>query len=388
MMNEKTLAVLIVDDSALVRNIVSKFFDDTPDIEVMDKAMDGVFAFKKIERRQPDVIVLDLEMPRMNGIEFLKERRKRGIDIPVVILSAIAKKGARITMQALELGAADFIFKPAGGTQDLRSTQSQLIEMVRAYGAKYRLKKGQILHPTLEYFRTDTRAAIKKTIQSTEHPAPSRTPILEVEEHYEKRTPKRKPGKIELIAIGISTGGPNALREVLPKLHPALAAPVVVVQHMPAGFTFEFAASLNTVSSLEVKEAEDGDVLKSGRVLVAPGDLHMSVSARALANTVNVYQAPAVNGHRPSCDVLFKSVAEVYQNRCLAVIMTGMGKDGVMEIGRIYEYGGMTLAQDRDSCIVYGMPKAALDRGYIHRVVPLNDLADTINSLTGAEYYS
>jgi two-component system chemotaxis response regulator CheB len=200
-----------------------------------------------------------------------------------------------------------------------------------------------------------------------------------------KRSPHGTPGAIELVAIGISTGGPNALRTVLPKLPADLGVPILVVQHMPEGFTAEFARSLDRVCELEVKEAADGDLVKAGRVLIAPGNKHLSVEKRSLASVARVTTADPVNGHRPSADVLFKSVAEQVGNRALAVIMTGMGRDGARELGSIYAAGGITLGQDQATSVVYGMPKVAFDAGYVHRQVSLQDMASTIARLIGEQ---
>ena len=364
---EKTISVLIVDDSALMRNLVSKFFDQTPDIQVAGKAMNGIFALKKIETLKPDVIILDLEMPEMNGIEFLKSRKKRGIEIPVIILSSLARKGARITMEALSLGASDFILKPSGTeSQGIQKTKEMLIQLVRIYGDKFKALK--ISKPLQK-----ERIFAEKPMVRPQKPEPIVSP---------PRAPKRKTGPIEIIAIGISTGGPNALREVFPRLEKTLPAPILVVQHMPAGFTEEFANSLDKISQLEVKEAEDGDIIKPGRILIAPGDRHLEIESKPLAKIIRLSDLPPVNGHRPSAGVLFRAVSRVYGNRSLAIIMTGMGKDGAGEIGEIYLEGGLTLAQDEATSIVFGMPKVAIELGYIHKIVPLSQVAEMINTIT------
>jgi two-component system chemotaxis response regulator CheB len=366
------VSVLIVDDSALMRNLVSRIFESAPGFRVAGTAMNGAFALKKIEQARPDLIILDLEMPEMNGIEFLRERQKRGLDVPVIILSSVAEKGARITMEALSLGASDFVLKPGGVTtsQDLKDTAGELLELARVYGMR-----GQGV-PWTE--SAPAPRAPQKEAEAKAEPREEPRPLKPVE----RITPLRAPGPVEVVAIGISTGGPNALREVLPRLDPTLAAPVLIVQHMPAGFTVEFAESLDKVCPLEVREAKDGDVIKPGRVFVAPGNAHMTVETRPLARIVRLSDAPPVSGHRPSADVLFGSVARVYSNRCLAVIMTGMGRDGATEIGSIYREGGLTVAQDEKSCIVYGMPRAAVEAGVIHHVVPLPQMAETINRLS------
>jgi two-component system chemotaxis response regulator CheB len=360
------ISVLIVDDSALMRNLISRIVEGAEDLHVAGKAMNGEFALQKITRLDPDVIILDLEMPEMNGIEFLQERKKRGIDVPVVILSSLARKGAKITMEALSLGASDFIMKPSGPvSEDIQKVGEHLINAVRAYGLNYRKKKGVII----------TEAAGK---------APPRPKPAEVPEPVKKPKPPEvssKAGPIEIIAIGISTGGPNALREVFSRIDANLEVPIIVVQHMPAGFTEEFAKSLDRICPLEVAEAKDEDLLKPGRVLIAPGNYHVEVEKRRLSGVVRLSSSDPVNGHRPSAGVLFASVAKNYENKSLAVIMTGMGRDGAREIGKIAEAGGVTVAQDQETSVVFGMPKVAIENGYIHHILPLKEIAPAIGRI-------
>lgn len=366
------ISVLVVDDSALMRNLISRIIDSTPGLKTADKAMNGVFALQKIPRCQPDVIVLDIEMPEMNGIEFLKERRRLGIEIPVVILSSVAKSGAQITMEALSLGASDFITKPSGSvSSDIHMVAGELSRMLAAYGSQYQREKGK--EPPRYAFEAPERMFEPVQVEPKARPriVTSPAPIR----------PVRSPGPTEIVVIGISTGGPNALREVFAKISPELGRPVVVVQHMPAGFTEEFAASLDRICPLEVKEAADGDILKPGRVLIAPGDWHIVVEKRPLASVVRINQDPAENGHRPSADVLFRSVAREYGNKALAVIMTGMGKDGARELGSIYREGGLTLGQDEESSVVYGMPKVAFEMGSVMEQVSLGRMAERISTL-------
>ncbi|MBN1520124.1 MAG: chemotaxis response regulator protein-glutamate methylesterase [Spirochaetales bacterium] len=365
------ISVLVVDDSALMRNLVSRIVESTPGLTVADRAMNGVFALQKIPRCNPDVIVLDIEMPQMNGIEFLKERKKLGIDIPVVILSSVAKRGAQITMEALALGAADFITKPSGSvSSDIHTVAGDLARLLVAYGSQYRKVKGK--EPPHYNFEAPEQLFDVPLPDARPRPAaPTR----------EKPVRRRDAGPTELIAIGISTGGPNALRDVFSNIDPGLAQPVVVVQHMPAGFTEEFASSLDRICPLDVKEAAEGDILRPGRVLIAPGDWHITVEKRALAGVVHLSQDPTENGHRPSADVLFRSVASEYGNRSMAVIMTGMGKDGAREMGTIFREGGITLGQDEASSVVYGMPKVAFELGHVMEQVPLSLMARRISEL-------
>lgn len=400
------IGVLVVDDSALMRNLVSRIINSAPDLTVVGTAMNGQFALDKIPRLNPDVIVLDLEMPEMNGIEFLRARRERNIDIPVIILSSVAKKGAQVTMDALALGAGDFITKPSGAvSHDIHSVGEELIALVRGFGARHRRANGaRVPEPPKDHaispgpVQIDT-SDLKDEESAAEAPTTTPTPAgparaepaappstaqpatAQRNKGAPPRTPKEQPGTLELIVIGISTGGPNALRKVFAEISGDLGVPVVIVQHMPAGFTTEFAQSLNRVSPLEIKEAADGDVLKPNRVLVAPGNYHIEVEKRSLAGIVHITQDPPENGHRPSAGVLFRSAARHYGSHVMGVIMTGMGRDGAYEIGEIYEAGGMTLGQDEATSVVYGMPRVAQEIGYLHRQVPLHEMASTIGDL-------
>jgi two-component system chemotaxis response regulator CheB len=398
------IKVLVVDDSAFMRNIISKIIEATPGLFAVGKAMNGKYALEKIPLVDPDIIILDIEMPEMNGIEFLKERKRRNIDIPVIVLSSIAQEGAAVTMQCLALGASDFLTKPSVGASDLGDLAKNLSELLLSYGGQYKRskslqqKRNFIQNKTDSVFSVDKNREVtssftekrptsislsgdrtSETLDSTNRP-------FSFSNNQEKKeipeiVPLREPGKIEIIAIGISTGGPNALREVFAKIDPNLAQPILVVQHMPAGFTAEFANSLNQICPLEVKEAKDGDLLKPGRILIAPGSMHMYVEKRSLATIVRLSDAPLCNGHRPSVDVLFESVAKCYQNKALGVIMTGMGKDGAAQLAEMRREGAWTLGQDEETSIVYGMPKVAYEYGGVQRQVSLSDMADAISKL-------
>jgi two-component system, chemotaxis family, protein-glutamate methylesterase/glutaminase len=359
-----SISVLIVDDSALMRNLVSRILEAHPDIRVAGTAMNGLFALQKIEREPPDVIILDLEMPQMNGIEFLKERRRRQIHTPVIILSSLAEKGARITMEALGLGAADFIQKPSGSVSlDLHTVAEHLVELVRIYGGK-----------AAEVADRSTRTKEPPPAAAPKPAAP--TPVV--------ITPTEKPGPTRLIAFGVSTGGPNALRKVFAEFPPDIPAPIVVVQHMPAGFTEEFAKSLDKICSLSVRQAEDGALAEAGTIHVAPGNKHLSVERRHQGALLRLSDDPPKNGHRPSVDVLFHSVAKEYGNTALAVIMTGMGRDGAEGMAAIRKRGGRTVGQDQETSIVYGMPRVAYEMGAVERQVPLSQIAQVVGELVSS----
>ena len=367
------ISVLIVDDSALMRNLIGRMVEDTPGLVIADKAMNGYFALQKIPRCDPDVICLDLEMPEMNGIEFLKERKNKGIDIPVVILSSIAAKGAEITMEALSLGASDFVQKPSGSiSEDIHVVKETLITKLLGYGGAHRKQHGKKVLTPAEYkpktpSEKSSDIAVHFKLAAAAPITPAQAPVR-----------ARYPANTEIIAIGISTGGPDALRVVFAQLDADLKVPIVVVQHMPAGFTMEFAKSLDRICPLNVKEAEDGDPIMPGRILIAQGNKHLEIEKKPGGAVARLSDAPLVSGHRPSADVLFASVAMAYSNHALGVIMTGMGRDGAQHLGTIFKEGGMTLGQDEHSAVVYGMPRVAYELGHVMEQVSLENMARRI----------
>ena len=366
------IKVLIVDDSSMMRNLIGKIVESTEGLTVADKAMNGRFALQKLERVDPDVIVLDIEMPEMNGLEFLKETKSRGIKIPTIVLSSLATEGARVTMDCLDMGAVDFITKPSGQV-NLNDVAQQLSSMLLVYGRKYRMRK-------VTSSTTSSLSNRETSSFSTVSARPTVASTFGSKIEAQKPTPLRAPSNIQIIAIGISTGGPNALRQVFAGLDENLGQPIVVVQHMPAGFTEEFAKSLNKICPLEVKEAAEGDVIKKGRILIAPGGKHLTVEKRSLATIAHITDAPPKNGHKPSVGVLFESITKEYQNHALGIIMTGMGKDGAEALRDMYVEGARTLGQDEASSVVYGMPRVAWELGGVMKQVSLDDMANTINT--------
>jgi two-component system chemotaxis response regulator CheB len=382
------ISVLIVDDSALMRNMLTKIISSDKALNVVGTAMNGRFATQKIPTLKPEVIVTDLEMPEMNGIEFLKWREEEKINIPVIVLSSHAKEGAGVTMEALDHGAADFITKPQGTGQDeLKTIGTHLISLLKVFGENYRRQTGLISVPQEKNLQNEPESNNKQkqeikpkpTVQVSYQPLDSDKAAVK-EGILDMSGLKGTP---EIIALGISTGGPNALRQVFAQISPAMRLPIVVVQHMPVGFTREFANSLNKISPLEVKEAQEGDLLKAGRILIAPGDRHVEVEKRKLASIIHLSDAPPQNGHKPSAGVLFESVAQSFGENCIAIIMTGMGRDGASEIGKIFKRGGMTIAQDENSSVVFGMPRVAIENKNIREVVSLENMARKINQLVG-----
>lgn len=366
------LHVLIVDDSKLMRDLYTNVLSSQMEDVQIDTAVNGREALDKIARNTYDVITLDLNMPVMNGVEFMKERKKLRIEIPVIIFSSIAHSGASWTIECLELGAADFLLKPRGA-KEIQELSGTFVKLIRLYGRRHaRLTRNA-------NFLT-SKVSDKDLATKEVKPIEIKTPVKSQVEGG-AIVPIRETGKIEVVAIGISTGGPNALREVLPNINPNLRQPILIVQHMPVGFTAEFATSLNNVCPLEVKEAQDGDILKPGRVFIAPGDKHIIVEKKPLATIIRLSDEPERNGHKPSADVLFESIANVYTNKALGVIMTGMGRDGAVELAEMRRQGSATIGQNEDSCVVYGMPRVAHEMGAVQEQLPLKDIANAINEI-------
>jgi len=348
----KRVRVLVVDDSALMRKLIPQLLQGNPSIEVVGTAMDGLLGLKKIGELHPDVITLDLEMPRMDGLEMLREivRRHR---IPVIVVSSHTEKGAYSALNALALGAFDFVAKPS------EATPGGFEQIARELSVK--IKVAAISGPPKQTF----------PLHPLPHPASKST-------HTESQ-----PSRV--IALGVSTGGPTALEFICSQLSAEFAGCLLVVQHMPEGFTGMFARRLDGCSAATVTEARAGDLLAPGRVIICPGNLHLKVRRVPQGiMTVLVDQAP-VNGHRPSVDVLFHSVASVFGKESAAVIMTGMGEDGAAGMGAVQEAGGITIAQSLETCVVDSMPRAAIEAGYAGRVVPLEALPNILQTLCQAD---
>jgi len=335
--------VLVVDDSALMRKLIPQILQNDSSIEVVGTAIDGNFGLKKIEELKPQVVTLDLEMPGMGGIEMLKAIMRRH-HLPVIVVSSHSTQGASVTLQALSLGAFDFVAKPTDVSARMPQIAEELIGKIKAAAQS----RGVRVRPVGELPRGQ-----KARLDS-----------------------KRVPNKV--IAIGVSTGGPQSLQYLFSQLPADFPGTILVVQHMPEGFTEMFARRLDEICAVGVKEAQSGDVLLAGRVLICPGSRHIKVKRLPLGDVAVLSDEPRVNGHRPSADVLFKSLADEFGPKGIAVLMTGMGDDGAQGMGAVKAAGGLTIAQNEESCVVYGMPKAAIDRGYAIRVVGLDILANTL----------
>ncbi len=340
---KKLLKVLVVDDSALMRKLIPRILEQDNSIEVVGTAMDGHFALKKIEDLSPDVITLDLEMPGLNGVDTLKEIMRRW-RLPVIVVSSHSTAGASITLKALALGAFDFVAKPKDVAANMPEIARELIRKIRA-------------------------AAQSAGVQAQFLPGDARLDL----------PPKLRPiAPTHIFALGVSTGGPNALQYVFSQLPADFSGSILVVQHMPDGFTELFAKRLDETCPIRVKEAQSGDLLLAGRALICPGNRHMKVKKLPLGNVAILSEDAPVNGHRPSVDVLFRSVAEEFGPQAMGVLMTGMGEDGAAGLGEIRAAGGSTVAQSQETCVVFGMPKAAIERGYAMRVADLQDLPEIL----------
>ena len=340
----KPVRVLVVDDSALMRKLISQMIERDGSIQVVGTALDGTFALEKIPELKPDVVTLDLDMPRMDGMETLR-KLMRTDPMPVIVVSAHSKDGAMATFKALSFGALDFVTKPLDPTSHMDQIAVELIAKIKAAA------KSQIV----------------RLPEPQAKPRKMRPAAL-----------KGEPAKI--VAIGVSTGGPQALDYVISQLPADFPGTVLIVQHMPEGFTEMFARRLDETCAIEVKEARSGDLLLPGRVLICPGNKHMRVKHMPLGDVVVLTDGEKVNGHRPSADVLLHSVGQEFGERAIGVLMTGMGEDGAEGLGTIKKNGGLTIAQSEESCVVYGMPRAAVERGYATRVVSLATLANTLQA--------
>jgi two-component system chemotaxis response regulator CheB len=342
------IKVLVVDDSALMRKLIPQMLERDRGIRVVGTAMDGEFAIGKIAELRPDVITLDLEMPRMNGIDALRQINRKH-RVPVIVVSAHSTEGATTTFKALAMGAFDFIAKPAqGASAHIEDIAAQLTAKIRA-------------------------AAQARTVSAPQSPLPAVSRV--------QKLPQVRTAPSRVIAVGVSTGGPNAVQYVLSHLPAGFSGSLLIVQHMPEGFTEMFAKRLDETCALHVKEAKSGDLLVAGRALICPGNRHMKVRCAPLGNVVVLSDEDPVSGHRPSVDVLFRSVAQEFGPRAAAILMTGMGEDGAEGMGMIKDAGGVTIAQSAESCVVYGMPRAAIERGYAMRVSALESLPNAIQSL-------
>ncbi|MFY7997932.1 MAG: protein-glutamate methylesterase/protein-glutamine glutaminase [Candidatus Kapaibacteriota bacterium] len=404
----KPIRVLIVDDSAFVRKALSTMLQSEPDIEIVGLANNGKEAVEKASELKPDIITMDVEMPIMNGLEALRLIMEQN-PTPVLMVSSITTEGAEATIEALSLGAVDFISKQS--TLTIQQTmRDELVGKVKAItqsaGVKSRLSRPSLLGglgfrraaPAASPAKADDsneRLSLQERIArrrqqsmqdggaETSSPAPSPAPSQTKPLHEVRLTGRKRPaaGHAKVIVLGVSTGGPLALHQVVPRLPKDFPVGMLIVQHMPAHFTKSLADRLNTLSHVVVREAQDGDVLEPGLVLIAPGGLHLKIGKDQ--RTIHVTPDPSETLHRPSVDVTAESVVEAFGGHAVGVIMTGMGRDGSAGLKKLNAKGGYVIAQDEESCVVYGMPKAVVDEGIADEVQPLEQLADAIAACVG-----
>ncbi|WP_195962684.1 chemotaxis-specific protein-glutamate methyltransferase CheB [Clostridium tyrobutyricum] len=340
----KKIKILVVDDSALMRKIISDMINEENDMEVVGIARNGQDLMNKLSSQyagenKPDVITLDVEMPRMNGIHALEEMKNKNINIPTIVLSSVSREGVKLTMECLHAGAFDFIAKPSGNISNINGVKSELVKRIKmASRGKNAMK--------ISEFKSNHTIVESRNIGA--------------------------------IVIGASTGGPKALYSVITKLPENLGVPTMVVQHMPAGFTKAFAERLNTNSNQKVVEAEDNMEVEPNAIYIAPGGFHMEVFKD---KRIHLNKEPAIWGVRPAVDKLFISASEVYGKNLISVVLTGMGRDGADGTSHIKDKGGITISQDESTCVIYGMPKAAYSTGKVDMVLKLDKITDELVKL-------
>ncbi|AVQ99063.1 chemotaxis response regulator protein-glutamate methylesterase [Oceanobacillus iheyensis] len=346
----KSIRVLVIDDSAFMRKVIKDMLESDQRIQVIATARNGEDGIRKIKKLSPDVVTLDIHMPVMDGITALQYIMGE-CPIPVVMLSSATAEGADKTLQAISNGAVDFITKPSGNLsiENGQITQEIISKVIAASGVSI------------------TEKPEESTIQSTD------IPVQNGKQTYSRT----------IVTIGTSTGGPRALQQVIPCLPADFSAPILIVQHMPPGFTKSLAERLNSMSAVHVKEAVHGEVLEDGTAYIAPGNYHMHVKKRGITMVVELSQKEPVNGHRPSVDVLFESVGDLDQTNKIAVILTGMGSDGSNGIKRMKtkDTSTITIAESEKTAVIYGMPKSAVKTNCVNHIVALNQVADTLENL-------
>lgn len=364
------ISVMVVDDSALMRKMISDMINMEDDMEVVNIARNGEDLLEKLKRNVPDVITLDIEMPKMNGIEALKRIVELKIPTKVIMLSSLTQEGAEVTMECLENGAIDFVPKPSGSISlNINVVREILISKIR--GSRFVRRTNTINSNRKNRLKDIKQREIHRLSTSLDKREES-SALKEV------RSNEIKNKKISAVVIGASTGGPKALFKVITSLPENLGVPVFIVQHMPEGFTKAFADRLNKFSKLKVVEAEEGMTIEKDIVYIAPGGKHMEIINN---KTISLNLEPQIWGVRPAVDKLFISAAKTYKDSLLGVILTGMGRDGANGIIEIKKAGGATISEDESTCIIYGMPKAAYDTNMIDEVIPLYDISKRIANI-------
>jgi two-component system chemotaxis response regulator CheB len=345
---DKKIKVLVVEDSPIMRKLITDILKNDPEIEVIDTAKTGKEAVEKAKILKPDVITLDIEMPEMDGITALKILRKEVPQTKIIMFSSLTQEGAKITIECLTLGAYDFVPKPSSKSfwESIKKIEQDLIPKIKSITPLEKIKS--IYRPS--YVVSEIKKGIYKAC-----------------------------------GIGVSTGGPQTLLKIIPELSPNFPAPILIVQHMPPLFTKQLAERLDSISRIRVKEAEEGEIVRDGIVYIAPGDYHMRVKKENAFVKIKLHQGPPRNFCRPSVDELFESLAEVYNGKTLVLVLTGMGSDGKEGAKKIKEKGGVVLAQDAESSVVFGMPKAVIEEGLADEVINLFKIPERLKELFGVK---
>lgn len=373
--------VIVVDDSAFMRKAISDMIESCADFEVIAKFRDGRELVEKVDKFNPDLITLDVHMRDLDGLATLKELKRMGKNYPIIMLSSATTEGSELTLECLDNGAITFITKPSGSISlDIDKVKERLIDEIKGITSNIRINKSSNIHMRqitsnkeseienkIKDRRVNAQLSQRKEINNSEKPSPMIN---------NKVIPKNK--KIDAVVIGASTGGPKALQQVLTKLPANLNVPVFVVQHMPEGFTKVFAERLNKVCNLNVTEAEDGMSINRNTIYIAKGGSHMIIDSSI---RVSLNKEPSIWGVRPAVDKLFESASKVYGGNLLSVVLTGMGKDGAEGSKRIKDCGGITISEDKSTCTIYGMPKAAYETGKIDLVLPLDQICNKITEI-------
>jgi len=420
----KKTRVLVVDDSLVIRRAIINLLTEDSEIEVVGQAVNGQVALAKIAELRPDVITLDVEMPVMDGLETLRHLKKSGSHLPVIMCSTLTERGAMATLDALSLGASCYVTKPhtSGSVEEsIDALRRDLLPKVKALGSHFRTahssrsqthaKPANPANPANERPQTPPAAAARppasdNTSRPSAPPKPTASPkTAEARKHPEAAPvktgikPEAKtgaisrpiptsayvppprtgpPGRVDVVVIGVSTGGPNALATVLPALPKDLPVPILIVQHMPPVFTKLVAERLNNQCALSVREATEGELISAGKILIAPGDFHLTLEHKADKNYVRLTQTPPENFCRPAVDVLFRSTEAIYGSGMLGVVLTGMGSDGMLGCETIRKAGGQVIVQDAETSVVWGMPGSVADRGLAEAVLPIQQIAAEI----------
>ena len=347
------IRVFLTDDSMVIRRLLAQVLSENPNIEVVGQAANGKLAIEQLPTIKPDVMILDIEMPEMNGIETLRELRKRGIRLPIIMFSTLTEKGATITLEALSLGASDYVSKPANvGSvgESMAKVRDELVPKIQGL-----------------FLGGKARALATATATAQAAPTPARAARVE---------------RIDVVAIGSSTGGPPALTQVLTALPENFPVPIVVTQHMPAVFTKQLAVRLQSESKLKVHEATSGQELEAGNVYLAPGGFHLLLSRQGLNLKTGLDEGPPENSCRPAVDPMFRSIATTFGNRALALVLTGMGVDGLEGSKAIIQQGGSVIVQDEDTSVVWGMPGAIAKAGLATKQLAIQDIGRELVAMT------